>query len=260
MREGFPTRPSPFARARRGQLGGRLASTAGRARTFIPLASSHGAMALRLHRQGRFRRWLGQALGGDEELGDRAWRRVLHLFGAAVLVYYPLPENFFVVAPKEYVLIAALVAMFVLEVLRHLAGLELPTIRPYEAHRVASFAFYALALVLAVLLFPLPIGAAVVLGTAAVDPIAGELRRGSRPVALTVGVPFAVYALLAFAGLAAVGGWPPLPSAALALAAAPIAVAAERPKLPWVDDDLVMTLVPALFLYLTGVVALGLPH
>jgi len=43
------------------------------------------------------------------------------------------------------------------------------------------------------------------------------------------------------------------------VATAPIAVAAERPKWPWVDDDLVMTLVPALFLYAAGVLALGLP-
>lgn len=197
-------------------------------------------------------------LGGDEELGDRAWRRTMHLFGAAVLVYYLIPDNFFVVAPKAYVLLAALGVMFLLEALRHAVGLELPTIRPYEAHRVASFVFYSLALVLAVLLFPPPIGAAVVLGTAAVDPIAGELRRRDRSTTVTVGIPFAVYAVLAFVGMAGLGGWPMLPSALLAVAAAPIAVAAERPKWPWVDDDLVMTLVPAIFLYGVGILALGL--
>ena len=184
----------------------------------------------------------------------------MHLLGAAVLVYYFLPDQFFVIAPKVDVLLAALAAMFVLEALRHTVGLELPTIRPYEAHRVASFVFYATALVLAVLLFPLPIGSAVVLGTAAVDPIAGELRRRSRSLAVTVAVPFAAYALLAFTGLAGIGGWPPLVSAVLALAAAPIAVVAERPKWPWVDDDLAMTLLPGLFLYGVGAVALGLPH
>jgi len=217
-------------------------------------------MDLRLHRQGRFRRWLGVKLGGDEALGDRAWRRILHVLGAAVLVYYLLPDDFFVVAPKEYVLLAALLAMFVLEALRHAVGLQLPTIRPYEAHRVASFAFYALALVLAVLLFPRPIGAAVVLGTAVVDPLAGELRRRGGSTLTTVLTPFAVYAVLAFAGLAVVGDWPIAISAALALVAAPIAVAAERPKWPWIDDDLVMTLAPAVFLYAVGVWGLGLPR
>ena len=216
-------------------------------------------MELRLHRHGQFRRWLGHALGGDEELGDRAWRRILHLFGALVLVYYALPNNFFVIAPKADILLAALGVMFVLEALRHAVGLELPTIRPYETHRIASFVFFALALVLAVLLFPLPIAAAVILGTAIVDPVAGELRRQSSSPVLAVGLPVAAYGLLAFVGLAAIGGWPAGPSALLAVVAAPIAVAVERPKWPWVDDDLMMTFLPGLFLYAAGVLALGLP-
>jgi dolichol kinase len=216
-------------------------------------------LELRLHRHGQFRRWLGHALGGDEELGDRAWRRILHLFGALVLVYYALPNNFFVIAPKADILLAALGVMFVLEALRHAVGLELPTIRPYETHRIASFVFFALALVLAVLLFPLPIAAAVILGTAIVDPVAGELRRQSSSPVLAVGLPVAAYGLLAFVGLAAIGGWPAGPSALLAVVAAPIAVAVERPKWPWVDDDLMMTFLPGLFLYAAGVLALGLP-
>jgi len=216
-------------------------------------------MDLRLHRHGRFRRWLGAALGGDEALGDRAWRRIMHTFGAAVLVYYAIPVNFFVIAPKVDVLLAALAVMVVLEVLRHAVGLELPTIRPYEKHRIASFLFFSVALVIAVTLFPLPIGAAVVLGTAVVDPVAGELRSQRAAPLLAFGIPLGAYALLAFVGLAAIGGWPAGDSALLAVAAAPIAVAAEWPKNPWVDDDLVMTVVPALFLYGAGVAGLGLP-
>jgi len=217
-------------------------------------------MALRLHRHGRFRRWLGRVLGGDEELGDRAWRRIMHTWGAVVLVYYALPNNFFVVAPKADILLTALAIMLVLEVLRHAAGLQLPTIRPYEARRVASFVFFSVALVLAVLLFPLPIAAAVVLGTALVDPVAGELRHERASPLLGVGIPLLAYAGLAFIGLAAIGGWPASDSALLAVAAAPLAVAAEWPKYPWVDDDLVMTIVPALFLYGVGILALGLPR
>lgn len=217
-------------------------------------------MSLKLHREGRFRRWLGGALGGDVELGDRVWRRILHTMGAAVLAYYAIPNGFFVIAPKAVILLAALAVMLVLEALRHSAHLEIPTIRPYESRRIASFAFYSVALVIAVLVFPIPVGAAVVLGTALVDPMAGELRRAGASRKLTVGIPVGAYALLAFVGLAAIGGWPAGDAALLAVAAAPIAVAAEWPKYPWADDDLVMTIVPALFLYGVGVVVLGLPH
>jgi hypothetical protein len=49
-------------------------------------------------------------------------------------------------------------------------------------------------------------------------------------------------------------------SAGLALLAGAIAIAVERPKVWWVDDDLVMTLVPAVALYLLAVVGLGFPR
>jgi dolichol kinase len=216
-------------------------------------------MTLRLHRSGRFRTWLGTRLGGDLELGDRVWRRVLHGLCAAVLVYYLLPDAFFIIAPKEVVLVAALLAVLVLELMRHFAGLELPTIRPYEQKRIASFAFFAIAIVLAVLLFPEPIAAAVVLGTALVDPLAGELRVAGVRRATLWAAPMVAYAGLAFVGLALVGRWPIPDALGLAVLAAPIAVAVERPKSAWVDDDLAMTFVPAIVLYVLGVLVLRLP-
>ncbi len=216
-------------------------------------------MELRLHRGGRFRRWLGTRFGGDEQLGDRLWRRCLHGIGAAVLLYYAIPDGFFVVLSKQEVLVLALAAVVLLEVLRHGAGLELPTLRPYEEARIGSYVFYALALAGAVLLFPRPIAAAVVLGTAFVDPLAGELRASARWHRTYPVVPALAYAALAFVGLAGIGDWPAVPAAGLALIAAPLAVASEWPKIPWIDDDLAMTFVPAIVLYLVGGIALGLP-
>ncbi len=215
-------------------------------------------MPPRLHTGGRFRAWLGRRFG-DEALGDRAWRRILHGLGALVLVYEPLPTDFFVVVPKEAVLLAALAAVLALEVLRHAAGLSLPTIRPYEERRIASFAFFAVSLVGAVLLFPLPIAAAVVLGVALVDPVAGELRLRKARATVQWGLPTVLYAGLAVVGLVGLGGWPLLPGAALALVAAAIGVAVERPTYRWLDDDLVMTFVPAVVLLVlgTGLLRLG---
>ena len=216
-------------------------------------------MGWRLHTGGRFRTWLGARFGGDLALGDRLWRRILHGLGALALVYYALPDDFFVVLPKLDVLLLALAAVLVLEALRHLIGLEIPTIRDYEREWVGSFAVFATAIVAVILVFPEPIAAAVVLGTALVDPLAGELRRREGSRAVELGVPFASYAVLAFAGLAAIGRWPVVDAAALAVLAGATAVAVERPKVWWFDDDLAMTLVPAVALYLVGVVGLGLP-
>jgi hypothetical protein len=215
-------------------------------------------MGPRLHTGGRFRTWLGARLGGDFALGDRAWRRILHGLGAAVLVYFALPTDFFVIVPKVYVLIAALAAVLSLEGLRHAVGLDIPTIREYERERIGSFAVFAVAIVAVILIFPEPIAAAVILGAAIADPVAGELRRRPSPAGLDIALPFAVYAALAFVGLAVLGNWPPPESGVLALFAAALAIAVERPKVWWLDDDMVMTLVPAFALYLVGVLGLGL--
>jgi hypothetical protein len=199
---------------------------------------------VRLHRGGKTREWLGVQLGGDYELGDRAYRRVLHMLGGLAVVYLVLPSDVFVVVSKEDVLLAALAIVLALEALRHLAHWELPTIRPYESHRIASFAFYAIALVAALLLFPRPIAAAVILGTAFIDPLLGELRLRSDRFASTAVPGGVAYAAIAFVAMGAFGGGWTVPVAGLALLAAVLAVAAEWPTWGPLDDDLAMTLVP----------------
>lgn len=207
-------------------------------------------MGLRLHRGGKLRTWLGARFGGDFELGDRVWRRCLHGAGASVLLYYVLPDRAFIVLPKLDVLLLALAAVLVLETLRHLTGAELPTIRPYEQRRVASFVFYAVALVVAVLLFPEPIAVVVVLGTSLVDPLIGELRiRRARAPAYPL-VPWVVYVVLGTTGLWIVTRVALAPILATVAAAGAIGVAVEAPRTRWVDDDLAMTLIPAIVLWL----------
>lgn len=205
-------------------------------------------MPIRLHRGGRFRAWLGTRLGGDEALGDRVWRRCLHLAGLAVLLYYLLPPGFFLVASTGTVLLAGLASVLVLEALRLTTGLELPTIRPHERRRLASYAYYAIALTVAVLLFPRPIAVAVVLGTAIVDPLIGEMRLAARARSLYPSLPVAVWAGMAFGSFTLVGGWTPLAAALAGIGGGLLAVAVERPRWSGVDDDLAMTLVPALAL------------
>jgi hypothetical protein len=215
-------------------------------------------MEIRFHGGGRFRRWLGSQLGGDFALGDRALRRILHVAGASVLLYFVIPSGFFLIATTEEILLGLLAAVLVIEGLRLAFGLEMAAVRSYESRRVGSYAYYAVALTAAVLLLPEPIAVVVVLGTAFVDPFMGELRDRAGLRWLYPLAPVGFYAALAFVGLAGVGRWPLLPSAVLAIAAAAVAVAAERPRLRWVDDDLVMTLAPAALLLGAAVVVLGM--
>ena len=215
---------------------------------------------VQLHHGGSFRRRLARAFGRDEAAGDQLWRRIVHGSGALVLAYFLVPVGFFVLVPKVVVLLAALGAAGLLEVARLGFGAELPTIRGYEARRPASYVFYAVALVVAVLVFPEPIAVAVVLGTAFVDPLAGELRSTGSSRGLRLGVPFVVYTALATFALGAVGRWPWVDAAVLGALAGVVGVSVERWRFRWLDDDLTMTIVPALALYGVGVLALGLPR
>lgn len=188
------------------------------------------------------------------------WRRLLHGAGGFALVYYIVPTGFFVVVSKEVAVLIALGLVGLLELLRLGFGVELPTIRGYEEGRPASYVFYAVGIVLALLLFPEAIGATVVLGTALVDPLAGELRGSSRGRRLGPWPPIVAYGVLATLTLGGIGRWPWTWAVALAVLAAGVAVGMERWRLRWLDDDLTMTVVPALALYGVGVVALGLPR
>ncbi|HEV2315974.1 MAG TPA: hypothetical protein VGV89_00130 [Thermoplasmata archaeon] len=205
-------------------------------------------MSPRLHRGGRFRLWLGTHFGGGYELGDRLWRRVLHGLGALVVVYYLLPDRFFVVVSTEQALLIALGVMLVLEGLRHLVRLELPTVRAIEKDRVASFAYFATALVIVVVLFPVSIAVVAAVGSSLVDPLIGELRLSSRYRRLYPAFPLALYAGIAMVALGLLADWSLVEVVVLGVGAAVIAVAVEWPKHRWLDDDLTMTLAPALFL------------
>lgn len=215
------------------------------------------SVALRLHTGGRLRRWIGRRFGGGLELGDRIYRRCVHAIGAAVLLYYVLPSHLVAWFTPTELLLVGLGLVLLLEAMRWTVGVELPMIRPYEQARIASYTFYAAALVVAVLLFPLPIALVVVLGTALVDPLIGELRSSHRWGRAYPWLPGAAYLLLGTGALVLWTHWPVLPAVVFAGVAAVIALAVERPKIPEVDDDLAMTLVPALGLVALLIVAPG---
>lgn len=206
-------------------------------------------MTIRLHRGGRFRTWLGRELGGDFELGDRAWRRIIHLLGVLVLLYYVVPPDYFVYVTTQQILFLILIAALVVEGGRHLVRVEVPLIRPFEEDRVASFVYFTVALIAAVLIFPMPIATVVVVGTTFFDPFVGELRLSSKYSRYYPSLPVALYALMAAVLLELLTVWSVAEVVVLAVTGAVVAIAAEAPKHKWIDDDLAMTLLPGLLLW-----------
>ncbi|HEV2449490.1 MAG TPA: hypothetical protein VGU43_03650 [Thermoplasmata archaeon] len=201
---------------------------------------------------GRFRRWLGTHLAGDPDSGDRVLRRLLHLAAALAAVYYLVPP---VVTPgvtRAGLLLAVLVVVLALEAARLAGWIELPGLRVHEAHRPASFVYFGIAIVVVLLAVPEPYALVAILGAAWVDPLIGELRsRPSRSRAYPV-LPVGAYAAIAFLPLWWLGHFSVWVALLLALGSAGLAVAVESPRHHHVDDDLLMTLVPAAALWIAG--------
>jgi hypothetical protein len=201
---------------------------------------------------GRVRRWLGTHLAGDPEAGDRVYRRLLHLAAGVAVIFYLVPPVIVPGLTRAAVLLAALVAVLGLEATRLAGWIELPALRLHEANRPASFVYFGIAIVIVLLAVPEPYALVAVLGAAFVDPLIGELRgKPSRYRAYPV-LPIAAYAALAFPILWWIGRIPALLAVVLALGAALVAVAVESPRNYHVDDDLLMTLVPAVALWIAG--------
>jgi hypothetical protein len=203
-------------------------------------------MEARPQGDGRLAEWLGTRLGGDAALGERAWRRILHAAGAFVLLYFVLPPDFFIVVSTTGLLLILLAGVLVLEAARHVLRFHLGLVRPYEEGRVGSYAWYAVALTVAVLLFPAPVATVVVLGVALVDPLTGELRRLEHPRRYIPLVPIATYTLLGLGALAVGFHWAPVAAFGVAFVLGVVAVTVEQWRIPWVDDDFTMTVVPGI--------------
>ncbi len=207
------------------------------------------------------RRASGREPASDVIPGDRDlwWRRTIHVLGALVLLYYVLPSDTFVIASTTTVLLFLLAIGLTIELLRHTVGLKPPLIRPYEEGRVASFAWYAIALTVALLAFPPPIATTVILGAAFVDPLIGELRRVHAWNRYYPSAPIALYLALSIPTLYGFGRWSAGAAILGAALATTLAIAVERKKSAWFDDDWTMVLIPGAALTILAAIFLGLP-
>jgi hypothetical protein len=204
---------------------------------------------------GRFRRWLGLHLAGDPAAGDRLFRRGLHLITALGLVYYLLPATVLPGLSRALLLLLVYAVVVALELFRLGGLLEMPGLRPHEVGRPASYLYFATAVVAVLLLVPEPFAAAAILGTALVDPLIGELKGSGRWRSLYPIAPVGLYVGLALPCLVLLGREGGALALPLSAAAALVAVAVESPKHRHLDDDLLMTVLPALTLW--GLAALA---
>jgi len=166
-------------------------------------------------------------------------RRAIHLLYPIALVYFWLPRDTYIGVGKEYVVVAVLVVIFVIEAIRMATKVKIPLLRGYERSRFAGYALGSLGVGIALVFFPLPVAAVAVCGMAWIDPLCHATRKsGGYPV-----VPIIAYFDLAtffflFANYQAFN------AVLYGVVGSLVAIVAEAPKIKWIDDDFIMTVVP----------------
>lgn len=192
---------------------------------------------------------------------DRAagFRRIFHLVSPVFLVYFLLPDQ---ITPN--ITKVSLAVLFVgtagcIEIARIALGIKLFGLRPYEGQRVSAYAQGLLGLVIGIFVVRNPmIVVPVFLGMAWIDPFRSLARKKQWPVAL----PIASYAILFFVTQSLLPGTPSVTARILLAAiATTVAMAVEGPRIPQLDDDLTMQLLPmaALVVAMALLPTTGLP-
>lgn len=169
------------------------------------------------------------------------FRRFVHVLAPLLCIYYVVPDPVFPGAPKEQVLILLMLIVLATDTLRLISRVRVPVFRAYEEERPSATAFFAVSVTIALLYFPLEITLPALLGMGWVDPLVGELRH--RKSDLNPMLPMVVYFFILLIGLGYFYGmtFPVLLSAVLV---APIALFLESRRFPYIDDDMILTLVP----------------
>jgi dolichol kinase len=169
------------------------------------------------------------------------FRRIFHLSGPLVLLYYVSPERFLWISRNGWVLLG-LTGLLILEVIRLYTGRVFFGLREYEGQQISAYAWGGIGVTVALLLFPMPFVICSIVGVCWADPLIGEMRKRER-MRLYPGLPLIVYFMIVTICLLLFSDIRYIPILLLALAGSMTAVAIEKPKWP-VDDDFLMLVVP----------------
>jgi hypothetical protein len=172
-------------------------------------------------------------------------RRTVHLLIALAPLYYLLPVEFEAFPVRRWqLLIAFFIAVAMFEAIRLRRGITFTGLRPHEGHSIASFAWAAAGITVALWLMPMEIATPVLIGMGLCDPLAGELRRSGARKSSQIALPLGVYIVICVAALATMTESSAALILLISIIGSSLAVATERHRIPLLDDDFLMIVVP----------------
>jgi len=185
--------------------------------------------------------------------GGHWFRRAFHVGMAIIpLAYYGYGETIVEMIPffTEPIQFVAAVGLFfaIAEAVRIKTGFLIVGQRHYEKHQLSALGWGAVSLCICIIALepwtpsgvnPGWLGYPLIFSLTFVDPILGEARRAGQPKKTVLGIGVTA-ALVIWAACAVLVDTPWL----LVPLMAPLVVAAETPKLKWIDDNATMLLIP----------------
>ena len=173
-------------------------------------------------------------------IDEQIYRRFNHTVAACFVVYFLFPQEIFGIYRGTFIILFWLIVATI-EILRFQKGIKIIGLRDYEEKRIAGFVWFASGSCLLLGLYELDlVPQNFVIGTiimaAYTDPLIGEsTKKWGDNIGILSGLAcsFVIYQII-------IGGlfYPIIGSI--------VAVAAEKPKIKWFDDDFAMQLFPIL--------------
>lgn len=177
-------------------------------------------------------------------INEQIYRRFNHTVAACFVIYFLFPE-YILGIKREYYILLFWSLIITVEYLRLNKNLKIIGMRDYESNRVAGFVWFATGTCLILGLYelgylPQSLVIATIIMAAYTDPLIGEAnqRLGDKwGIGLGLLCSFLIYQLI-------------LGVLFYSFIGSIVAVASERPKIKWFDDDLAMQIIPVIILTL----------
>ncbi len=179
------------------------------------------------------------------EKGERL-RRLVHILTSSFILYYWIPP-YIAGVNKEYWLMILLAVVLFMDSYRMHAGWRVFGAREYEHNRPSALALVAIGVTIGFLFFPKYLVVPAILTMAFVDPLIRSVR-GNRYIYPVLPACFAIF--IFYTSFTYLVNWSVTCTAVFAVIGGGAAIAAERPHLTWIDDDILMILVPMIILYI----------
>lgn len=171
---------------------------------------------------------------------DYWFRRSAHVFATTFISYYFLPDSGYIGILKRIIVLSLLIIFIVFDIARlKRKRYRLTGLRDYEENRIGSYVYFGIGTSILLLLFPQQIAIPCIVSAALADPVAGELRK------INLKLSYLIVFMLSF--FIFYSTWLTSPYAILISVISSLSLTlSELKKFRYLDDDLLMQIVPAL--------------